>query len=328
MNTDILNNINGYALDQEQKNSILQAKKYSLIVAGAGSGKTLTLVGKIEYLIKCKQIKPEEILCISFTNEATKSLKNKINIPKVNVFTFHKLAITILNKENIEYEIVPDNYLEEKIDEFFTTLLWTNHFLKQEFLKVYKHFFITKKRYKEYLKTNHYKELKKVIASFIHLYNTHNLKLTEFQNLFQKKKDNPLLYLIFGMMHHYEKEKEIQEYYDFDDLIKKATELCNSKIICHYKEVIIDEFQDTSKLRLKFIKSVVNNSDANLTVVGDDFQSIYKFSGCDLNIFLNFQTYFPEAQTFKIQNTYRNSQELIKIAGDFVMKNKKQIYKN
>lgn len=328
MNTDFLNNINGYALDNQQKEAILKAEKYSLIVAGAGSGKTLTLVGKIEYLIKCKQIKPEEILCISFTNEATKSLKAKINIPAVNVFTFHKLAIHILNHENIDYEITPENYLEEKIDEFFHNLLWTNEFLKKEFLKIYKHFFLTHKKYMEYLQTNEYKELKKMIATFINLYNTHNLKQTEFQNLFQNKKDNPLLYLIYAIMHHYEKEKTMYDYYDFDDLIKKATELCEKKKICHYKEIIIDEFQDTSRLRLKFIKSVVNNSDANLTVVGDDFQSIYKFSGCDLNIFLNFQEFFPNAKTFKIETTYRNSQELIKIAGDFVMKNNRQIHKD
>lgn len=328
MNTDFLNNINGYALDKQQKEAVINATKYSLIVAGAGSGKTLTLVGKIHYLIKVKNIKPEEILCISFTNEATKSLKAKINIPDVKVFTFHKLALDILNKEEIDYEIVAENFLDEKIDEFFNTLLWDNPFLKKEWKKIHKHFAISKRKYQEYLKSKEYQELKKTISTFINLYSTNDLKIEEYQNLFQNKKDNPLLYLIYAILHHYEKEKSLNEYYDFDDIIKKATELCEKKKICHYKEIIIDEFQDTSKLRLKFIKSVVNNSDASLTVVGDDFQSIYKFSGCDLNIFLNFQEFFPGAETFKIENTYRNSQELIKIAGDFVMKNTSQIHKD
>ena len=63
-------------------------------------------------------------------------------------------------------------------------------------------------------------------------------------------------------------------------------------------------------------------------VVGDDFQSIYKFTGCNIDLFVNFKSFFNEATIYKIENTYRNSQELIKIAGDFVMKNKFQIKKN
>lgn len=324
----LLENINGYALDSEQKASILEAEKFSLIVAGAGSGKTLTLVGKIRYLIEIKQMDPKDILCISFTNEATKSLKEKINIPKVQVYTFHKLAIEILNKENIDYQIAPDAYLEEKVDTFFNEFLWNNSFLKKQFLKGNKTPLLTLKKYKAYLKTREYQELKKWMTTFIHLYNTNNLKLEEFKTMFQRKKEIPLLYLIYAILNFYEKEKMVEEYLDFDDLIKKATKLCKQKTICHYKEIIIDEFQDTSKLRLEFVKSIVNNSDANLTVVGDDFQSIYKFSGCDLNIFLNFQEFFPKAKIFKIQTTYRNSQELIKLAGDFVMKNKSQIHKD
>ena len=65
----------------------------------------------------------------------------------------------------------------------------------------------------------------------------------------------------------------------------------------------------------------------NIFVVGDDFQSIYRFTGCDLSLFLDFKSYFPEAKIMKIQNTYRNSQELINAAGTFVMRNPFQIKK-
>ncbi len=328
MKENFFDNINGYALDEQQKAAILKAKKYSLIVAGAGSGKTLTLVGKIKYLTQIKKIKPESILCISFTNESTKSLKEKIDNPKVNVYTFHKLAIHILELENEEYEIAPENYLEKTIDIFFNSLLWKNALLKKQLEILNKKNFITKKMYQKYLQSTNYQNLKKTITTFIYLYSTNNLKKTDFKNLFAKNKNKPFLYIIYAILNFYEKEKEQNFYYDFDDLIKKATTLCKDKKICHYQEIIIDEFQDTSKLRLEFISYVVKNANANLTVVGDDFQSIYKFSGCDLNIFLNFQEYFPGAKTFKIENTYRNSQELIKVAGDFIMKNKKQIHKD
>lgn len=320
--------INGYPLDEQQRNAILNAEKYSLIVAGAGSGKTLTMIGKIKYLLEIKHIKPESILCISFTNESVKSLKEKIKNDRIHVFTFHKLAMHILKEEEEFFEIAPDTYLYQIITIFFTQYVWENSFLKKQFLKLNKKIFLTKKQYQDFLKTDVHIENQKLIASFIFLFNTNNLSYEDFKTFFKKSKENPLLFFIYTILNYYEKEKEQNHYYDFDDLIKKALNLCKEKRICHYKEIIIDEFQDTSKLRLDLIREVVKNSNANLTVVGDDFQSIYKFSGCDLNIFLNFQEYFQGAKTFKIENTYRNSQELIRIAGDFVMENTRQIKKN
>lgn len=320
--------INGYPLDEQQRNAILNASKYSLIVAGAGSGKTLTMIGKIKYLLEIKHVKPEEILCISFTNESVKSLKEKIKNDKIHVFTFHKLAMHILKEEEEFFEIAPDTYLNQTIKDFFEVQVWDNSFLKKQFFKLNKKIFLTKKQYQEFLKSKVHLENQKLIATFISLFSTNNLNKEDFKTFFKNSKENPLLFLLYAIYNYYEKEKYQNHYYDFDDLIKKALHLCQEKKICKYKEIIIDEFQDTSKLRLDLIREVVKNSDANLTVVGDDFQSIYKFSGCDLNIFLNFQEYFKGAKTFKIENTYRNSQELIRIAGDFVMKNTRQIKKD
>lgn len=327
MNKDFFT-INGYPLDEQQRNAILNAKKYSLVVAGAGSGKTLTMIGKIKYLLEIKHVKPESILCISFTNESVKSLKEKIKNDKIHVFTFHKLAMHILKEEEEFFEIAPDTYLNQIITTFFEEHVWENVFLKKQFLKLNKKIFLTKKQYQAFLKTEAHLENQKLIATFISLFSTNNLNYEDFKVFFKNSKENPLLFLIYAILNYYEKEKAQNHYYDFDDLIKKTLELCKEKKICKYKEIIIDEFQDTSKLRLDLIREVVKNSDANLTVVGDDFQSIYKFSGCDLNIFLNFQEYFKGAKTFKIENTYRNSQELIRIAGDFVMENAHQIKKD
>lgn len=320
--------INGYPLDKQQKNAIINASKYSLIVAGAGSGKTLTMVGKIKYLLEIKHVNPEDILCISFTNESVKSLKEKINNDKIHIFTFHKLAIDILKKENLFFEIAPDTYLQKIITTFFEQYVWNHSFLKKQFFKLNKKLFFTEKQYQNFIKTKPHLTNQKLMATFITLFSTNNLKYEDFKNFFKNTKENPLLFFLFAILNFYEKEKYQNHYYDFDDLIKKAIKHCKEKQICKYKEIIIDEFQDTSKLRLDLIREVVKNSNANLTVVGDDFQSIYKFSGCDLNIFLNFQKYFKGAKTFKIENTYRNSQELIQIAGDFVMKNPNQIKKN
>ena len=321
MNNKIFDDVNGYKLDEEQRKAILSNSKYNMIIAGAGSGKTLTMIGKILYLINIKKINPEEIVCISFTNEAVNSLKNKINNSKIKVFTFHKLAIHILNQTDVYYEFAPNNYLEKTIDNFFKQSNFSR-FLKLQIKKSFKTYLIPS----NLTKHKNYQEIKKTLISFINLYYANNLTLNDLK-IFIKQDKSPLLFLIYAIINFYEKEKTNNHFLDFDDLIKKATKLC-SKHNLPFKEIIIDEFQDTSILRLDFIKEIIKNSNANLTVVGDDFQSIYKFSGCNLDIFLNFQNYFPNTKIHKIQNTYRNSNELIKIAGDFVMKNKLQIKKS
>lgn len=309
-------NVNGYNLDEYQIAAIKNEKKHTIIVAGAGSGKTLTIIGKIKYLKYIKDKKDSDILCISFTNEACKSLKEKIGNNNITVLTFHKLAIKVLNEKDIEFEITPEDFLSKTIDNFFK-IASDNSFIKKQIFKVFHNF--------NPLKSKEYLAIKDIIMTFINLYNTNNLNKEDLKNIIN---NDALMFIIYAIITYYDKEKYINNYYDFDDLIKKAMELCNKQLILNYKEIIIDEFQDTSKLRLDFIKALIKFNNASLTVVGDDFQSIYKFSGCDLNIFLNFTKYFKDSKTFKIENTYRNSNQLIKIAGSFVMKNNLQIKKD
>ena len=85
-------NINGYSLDLNQRKIITSENNNILVVAGAGSGKTLTIVGKIKYLIEKLGVNKEDILCISFTNETVNSLKQKLNL-EIDIYTFHKLSL-------------------------------------------------------------------------------------------------------------------------------------------------------------------------------------------------------------------------------------------
>ena len=99
--------VNGYNLDPQQKEIVLSNNKNILVIAGAGSGKSLTIVGKIKYLIEIKGLKENEILCVSFTNDSCNSLKKSLinNGYNIDVNTFHKLALKILKDNNVDFLI-------------------------------------------------------------------------------------------------------------------------------------------------------------------------------------------------------------------------------
>lgn len=147
-----------------------------LLIAGAGAGKTYTITEKIKYLIEKKNYKPYEILVISFTNKSVDDLKKKIK-EKVNITTFHKLAISILDEYDINYELAPDHFLEDTIDNFFKNL--TNKEFIKEILRYFRLY-----DYETFLQSKNYKELKKLICTLIKIFKTNNKKRDDFKKLF------------------------------------------------------------------------------------------------------------------------------------------------
>ncbi len=141
-----------------------------------------------------------------------------------------------------------------------------------------------------------------------------------------KWQNSILLKIIYDIYILYKEELESQNIIDFNDMINLSTKKLNKNL--GYKYIIIDEYQDTSITRYEFIKKIKDICSAKIMAVGDDFQSIYRFTGCNLSIFLDFQQYFGNCEILKIRNTYRNSKELIEVAGKFIMKNKMQMKKN
>lgn len=321
--------VNHYELDEEQLKPILDQAKYSIIVAGAGSGKTLTLIGKVKYILENHLLRPEEICMISFTNEAVNHLKDSVkkncgvDIP---IFTFHKLALDILKKENIVYQIAREDFLSYTIEEFFRSKCFGNDFLIK---KCYQVFDIpTFFSWESLLKSPKFFGIKKNIATFINLCKANGYFQNDLKHILKIARKEPLLYLIYAIYLCYESNKEASAILDFDDIILKATEYLKTHLISlPYKMLIIDEFQDTSLCRFQLIEEILRLTDASLCVVGDDYQSIYHFSGCDLTLFLKFTEYYPTAKVYKLEKTYRNSDELVKAAGEFIRKNPNQIQK-
>ena len=173
--------ISGYYLDSEQQSIVIDESKYLLVVAGAGSGKTLTILGKINYLTKYKNINPNEILCISFTKKAADSLKDKIKKEfnlEMPVYTFHKLSLEILKNDNQTYEIAEPDLLENIIHQFFLeTILDYDKQIKLVLdyfkIRVQKNIKTTYKKY-YYKNLKQISILEKLLSTFIHLLKCNN----------------------------------------------------------------------------------------------------------------------------------------------------------
>ncbi len=311
-----ITNIN--KLDKFQE-SVVKSNCNLLIIAGAGAGKSFTLLNKIEYLITTQNVLPEEILVISFTNASVNDITLKLN-SKVNAFTFHKLAMQILDAASVNYQIVNDSLLNFIINESIYTCTTEEQKNILKFLKY-------SQKFPTFIKSPECNAFKKFIATFINLWKTNDYKFENIPLKKLKRNEKNILLFIFKIYSIYIEEKNSQNKLDFDDLIKLAS-LKVKDASLKYKYLIIDEFQDTSLIRLNLLRQIYNYTQSQIIVVGDDYQSIYRFSGCDLNIFLNFTNYFPKVKTITLQNVYRNSQELIDIAATFIAKNPRQISKN
>lgn len=191
--------------------------------------------------------------------------------------------------------------------------------------------------YKKIVDTGKDKYIFKLIQfmmNFIEQYKTTGYDEKGFA-LLRKKTDNPrtLLFLDVAeeVYHHYQTTLKQRNQIDFADMINDAhfylQEIESQHINLPYKYIIIDEFQDIARQRFNLTKRLSEITKAKVVAVGDDWQSIYAFSGSDITLFTRFLQLMGAGTELKITHTYRNSQELIDIAGGFVQKNSAQIRK-
>lgn len=297
----------------EKQLEAVKSLENTLVVAGAGSGKTFTIVNKIKFLLDNNIYKENELLIISFTNESVNDLKRKIDY-NLDIMTFHKLAINLINNPNMK--ISNEYYLKFIINEYFNS--YGKYNKKQN------------KLIKRILQEIDIDNLKKLIITFINLYKSNYNDINYLLNLYQKSHFINKIYfkIILEIYHIYNQELESSNLYDFNDMIKIATNnIINNQIKTNYKYIIIDEFQDTSLNRFKLINAIIKQNNAKIFVVGDDYQSIYRFTGCNLDIFLNFNKLVNNLNIINLDYNYRNPKEIIDVANSFIMKNKNQIKK-
>lgn len=291
-------------LNPQQKEAVKKTKGPSIILAGAGSGKTRVLVAKVIYLIKNHKINPSNILMITFTNKAAKEMKNRINLNLKSekklgfIGTFHSLCARILRIDGNSLGINNRYVIYDESDQ----------------LKVVK----------KIIKENDYNDFTPMYAlNRISSAKNEMISPTNFLKFFSdhRSKDIAVIYA------NYQKILSKNSALDFDDLLIKTIELFNKseKILKKYQEIykyiLVDEFQDTNLVQYVLTKLLAIKN-KNITVVGDFSQSIYSWRGADIKNLEKFKNDFPETVIFKLEKNYRSTQVILDFAHQVILKNK------
>ena len=156
---------------------VIKTDQNILVIAGPGSGKTTTIIKKVEFLLSEKE--STNILLLSFTNKSVDDLKKRINNENVDIMTFHKLAADILNAYNYNYNIVSDNLLSYIIDEYFLQMNQKDISFLCRYLNILKF----------NRRSNEYKSFKKLIITFINLFKTNNHDIDKLKDMVKNYND-------------------------------------------------------------------------------------------------------------------------------------------
>ena len=278
-----------------------------LVLAGAGSGKTRVLTYRIAKLIQDFNVRPSDVLALTFTNKASREMKDRIeSILKISsqglwFGTFHGICRRILKI----------HWREAELSERFTILD------SQDQLRLIKRI----------LKGNNYDEKlydPKSIQSFINRKKDNGQRSNNISD-----KDDEVYVAIFK---EYEIILKQTMSVDFADLILKTYELFRShtQILNYYtkrfKHIMVDEFQDTNLLQFKLLK-LLNNDTGSLYAVGDDDQSIYGWRGALSKNIKSYTDQFTDVEIFKLEQNYRSTNKILKVANSLISHNKNRLGK-
>ena len=350
-NASFFDNFDNKSLDEQQRIACVLNDCDLEIIAGAGTGKTHTLLAKAAYLIEKKNIAPDDILFLSFSKSCVEELIERLNY-EVPTSTIHAFGLSLID-EYREKEVfdgwgfrkIFDEYLETASDKQISDIEeYCLNNLKSEDMIKYIELDTDIEKFNHLISKS---RISSRIRSFIDLFKGKGYDASDFKKIKAKcthefetregsyyTEENYLRNMSFIQMvepvyRFYESYLSRNHLIDFNDMINKAIDqIENEGIANNFKYIFVDEYQDMSYKNFQFIKTLKTACNANLVVVGDDWQSIYGFRDSDISLFNDFCDYFPNANIVFIEKTYRNPQELIDIAGNFIMKNDSQFKKS
>ena len=282
-------------LNQEQRNAATTIEGPVMVFAGAGTGKTKTLIARIVNMVQNENINPRNILAITFTKKATAEMRERlddymgaISSKQVHISTIHSLCNYILRRHIYHlgyergFEIIDDDEMLKVLTE------------------VYKEENIDRKLYSP-------RTMVKIIGDY-------------------KNGLRPLEDVEKDIYDSYQKYLKANNMLDFDDLLILTNEVLNIDEVCEfyqdkYHYILVDEFQDTNVIQYEIVKKLAGKR-RNLFVVGDDDQSIYSFRGACIDNILNFSKRdFKDAKVFKLLQNYRSNDMILKGANSLIKNN-------
>ena len=300
------------SLNDKQKEALLYNEGPLLILAGAGSGKTKVVTSKIAYLIE-NEVPSWRILAITFTNKAAREMRERVamlideDVSPMWIGTFHAICVRILRK-NIENLGYGSNYnIYDRADQ--------NTIIKES----YKELNINKEIYNS-----------RIILSKISSWKNEELTPSEVLDV---NKEDIFNFNAGKIYEFYQNKLKENNALDFDDLLIKTVELLREFPDVRefyqnkFKYIFVDEYQDTNSIQYKLIKLFCGKA-PNLTVVGDNDQSIYKWRGADISNILNFQKDFPGAKIIKLEQNYRSTQNILDVANSVIKNNPQELSKS
>lgn len=297
-------------LNPEQRLAVEQIEGPCMIIAGAGSGKTRVLTYKIAHLIN-SGVSPFEILSLTFTNKAANEMKERITeltgpaAQKMWMGTFHSIFARLLRMEAEKLGYTRNFTIYDSDDSV--------SLVRQIMISIG-------------IPTEN--PSPKAIHSYISNLKNKMIMPLEFSSMartfFEQKVD-----MVYEA---YQKSLQKNNAMDFDDLLLKPIELFKTyeEVLENYsdrfKYILVDEYQDTNKAQYSIVK-MLSAKHQNLSVVGDDAQSIYKWRGAEIQNIFDFESDFPERKLFRLEQNYRCTKKILSLADDIIKKNTQQISK-
>lgn len=300
------------SLNEEQQKAVTFNGRHALVIAGAGTGKTRTIIHRAVYLLS-QGVRPDKILILSFTRKSAKEIVERIkqfqntgSALNLSGQTFHSWCSHIIKNNPQVFEQYDYTLLDsEDVDSLFK-LLFTQKYKNN--------------------KTVDQKLYSKIQSVYSYMLNTRKplmetIKIQECSNMDEDEKEEYIKNnepVFKEIMRDYIAYKKKNKLFDYDDLLyitanglqqnKEAGKFISSK----YEHILVDEFQDTNPLQYQLLESFYDN--CHLFCVGDDAQSIYAFRGADFKSMYNFTDIVPNSTKLYLNINYRSTQEILDIS--------------